>query len=255
MAISEATSFGALTDHFAILETVHDAGTLADIMSLVASSKVPRAQNRADATDENEDVVASAYSGNTSEAISEVSCTYALTSGTLDISDLVIGELAVQILAETLELATTNGGWPQITVAGYLGLQTITAPTDYTNQFTLPSISVKGVKQAQVLGFTVSAGKLTGSKISFSCAMGEQLDGVGEPAAHGVAAGTGDLTADFVRVLDQPEWALAAVLADSGVAAVYMAEVTQDPGADEGQAAWHTSAGAAGFNIPRLASA
>ena len=255
MDISEATSFGALTDHFALLETVHDAGTLADIMSLVGSSKVARAQNRADAQDENEDLAASAYSGNTAEEIFEVSCTYALTSGTLDISDLVIGELAVQILAESLEVATANGGWPQLTMAGYLGLQTISAPTDFTNQFTLPAISVKGVKQAQVLGFTVTAGKLTGSKLGFNCSMGEQLDGVGEPAAHGVSGGTGELTADFVRVLDQPEWELAAVLADSGVAAVFMAEVTQDPAADEGQAAWHTSAGAAGFNLARLASA
>jgi len=49
MAIDEASSFGALTDHFAILETVHDEGTLADIMVLVASSKSRRAQNRADA--------------------------------------------------------------------------------------------------------------------------------------------------------------------------------------------------------------
>ena len=102
MTISKATSFGALTDHFAILETVHDAGTLADIMVLVASSKVPRAQSRADAQDANEDIAASAYSGNDAGAIYEVSSTYALKSGTLDLSDLVIGELAVQIMAESL---------------------------------------------------------------------------------------------------------------------------------------------------------
>ena len=256
MAIDEATSFGALTDHFDILSTVHDVtGTLADIMVLVASSKVLRAQNRADAQDENEDIAASAYSGNTAEAITEVSCTYALKSGSLDISDLVIGELAVQIMAEGLEVTTSNGGWPQITVTGYLGLQTITAPTDFTNQFTLPAITVTGIKQAQLLGFTTAAGKLIGSKISFNCSMAEQLDGVGEPAAHGVSGGTGEVTAEFVRVLDQPTWTLGAVLADSGVAAVFMAEVTQEPGADEGQASWHTSSGAAGFNLARLASA
>ena len=254
MAIDQATSFGALTDHFAILAIVHDAGTLDDIMVLVASSKVRRAQARADAQDANEDIAASAYSGNSAEEITEVSCTYALKSGTLDISDLVIGELAVQIFAESLELTTANGGWPQITVTGYLGLETITAPTDYTNQFTLPAISVIGMKQAQVLGFTVTTGRLTGSKIGFNCSMAEQLDGVGEPAAHGVSGGTGEVTADFVRVDSAPAWELAAVLADSGDGAVFMAEVTQDPQADEGQAAWHTASGAAGFSLARLAS-
>jgi len=251
MAIDEATSYGALTDHFAILEIVHDTGTLADIMVLVASSKVLRAQNRADAQDANEDLAASAYSGNTAAEITEVSCTYALKSGSLDLSDLVIGELAVQIMAEGLEVTTSNGGWPQITVTGYLGLETITAPTDYTNQFTLPAITVNGVKQAQLLGFTVTTGNLTGSKISFNCSMAEQLDGVGEPAAHGVSGGTGEVTSEFVRVLDQPAWELAAVL----TADPFLAEVTQNPGADEGQAAWHTSSGAAGFNLARLASA
>ncbi|MFA5423473.1 MAG: hypothetical protein WC374_06400 [Phycisphaerae bacterium] len=250
MPISKATSFGALTDHFSLL-----TGALADIAVLVASSKVPRAQARADAMDANEDIAASAYSGNSSEAIFEASCTYALKSGTLDISDLVIGELAAQVFAESLELTTANGGWPQITVAGYLGLQTIVAPSGYTNQYTLPAISVLGMKQAQLLGFTVTTGRLTGSKIGFKCTMAEQLDGVGEPAAHGVSGGTGDLTADFVRIDSAPTWALAAVLADSGAGAVFMAEVTQDPGAEEGQAAWHTSSGAAAFQIPRLASA
>ena len=249
MTISKATSFGALTDHFAILETVHLTGTLADIMVLVASSKVPRSQSRADATDENEDIAASAFTGNTAEEIFEVSCTYALKSGTLDLSDLVVGELAVQIFAESLALTTANGAWPQITVTGYLGLETITAPTSYTNKFTLPAISVIGMKQAQVLGFTVTTGKLTGSGITFNCSMAEQLDGVGEPAAHGVSGGTGEVTADFVRISDAPAWELATVLTDSP----FLAEVQQDPGADEGQAAWHTASCSAGFSLARLA--
>ena len=250
MTISKATSFGALTDHFAILEIVHDAGTLADIMVLVASSNPRRAQSRADAQDENEDIAASAFTGNSEEKITEVSCTYALKSGTLDLSDLVIGELAVQIFAESLALTTASGGWPQITVTGYLGLETMTAPTSYTNQFTLPAISVLGIKQAQVLGFTVTTGRLTGSGITFNCSMAEQLDGVGEPAAHGVSGGTGEVTSDFVRVSDAPAWELATVLTDSP----FLAEVTQDPQADEGQAAWHTASGAAGFSLARLAS-
>ena len=46
MAIDKASSFGAITDHFNILAIVHGVGTLADVLSLVASSRKPRAQNR-----------------------------------------------------------------------------------------------------------------------------------------------------------------------------------------------------------------
>lgn len=255
MAISKATSFGALTDHFGILAFTHGEGTLGDVLKLVASSKTPRAQNRADALDANEDVAASAYSGNSAGSIYEVSCTYALVSGSLPLTELKLGEISSGILAESIEVSTSNGGWPQITVTGFLGTETITAPSGYLNTFTLPAITVTGIKQAQLLGFTVSAGRLTASKITFNCTLAEQADGVGEPAAHGVSGGTGEVTAEFVRVDDQPAWALAAVLADSGDGAVFMAEVTQAPGADEGQAAWHTASGVAAFNLVRTASA
>ncbi len=244
MAIDEASSFGALTDHFSLV-----AGALAGVGVLVASSKVPRAQNIADAMDANEDIAARAFSGNSGEDIFEVSCTYAIKSGTLDLSTLVIGELAVQIFAESLAVATANGGWPQITVTGYLGLDTMTAPASYTNQFTLPAITISGIKQAQLLGFTVTTGRLTGSSITFNCTMAEQMDGVGEPVAHGVSGGTGEVTSDFVRVNNTPAWELAAVL----TAAPFLAEVVQDPGADQPQAAWHTAAGSAGFSLARLA--
>jgi hypothetical protein len=257
MPISEATSFGALTDHFSILAITHGEGTLDDVLVLVASSKVPRAQNIADAMDANEDVAARAFSGNSAGAIFEASSTFALKSDSLDLSDLVVGELEAGVLAESIEVSTSNGGWPQITVTGFLGTETITAPAGYTNQFTLPAITVNGVKQAQTMGFTVTTGRLTASKLAFNCTMAEQADGVGEPAAHGVSGGTGELTAEFVRVDSAPAWALAAVLDDSGegLGKVFLAEVTQAPGADEGQAAWHTASGAAAFRLPRLASA
>jgi len=253
--VTKATSFGALTDHFSILTIVHDAGTLADILELVDSSATPRAQNRADAPDENEDVAASAFSGNTSGEIMEISSTFALKSGTLELDDLVIGELTAGIVAETIEVKTSNGAWPQITVTGYKGLETITAPTGKLNTFALPAISVLGIKQAQVLGFTVTTGRLTGSGISFKCALAEQLDGVGEPVAHGVSGGTGEVTMDLVDISGAPVIAIAAVLADTAAAAKFMGEVTQVPGATEPQADWHTASGAISFICPRNAAA
>jgi len=247
MTVSKATSFGALTDHFAILALEG----MSDILELVGSSSVPRAQNRADAQDENEDIVASAYSGNSAKEIKEVSCTYALKSGTLDLSDLKIGELTPGTLATSLALTTANGAWPQLVVSGFLGLETIVAPTGFLNTFSLPAITVIGAKRAQLLGFTTSAGRMTGSSISFTCEMAEQLDGLGEPVAHGVSGGTGEVTAEFVRIDTQPAWALAVILTGT----TFLAEVTQEPGTEEGQAAWHTSTAAAAFIVTRDAAA
>ena len=255
MTANKATSFGALTDHFGILAIVKGAGTLGDVLELVGSNAVPRAQARADAQDENEDVAASAYHGNSAGEIKEASCTYVLKSGTLDLSDIDIGELEAGILAEKLAASTANGKWPEIVVTGFLGLETIVAPSGLTNKFQLPAIVITGAKRAQPLGFTVTTGRLTASSISFNCSMAEQQDGVGEPVAHGVSGGTGELTAEFVRVDTQPAWALAAVLADSAGDAKFLAEVTQVPGADEPQAAWHTANGAAAFIVPRIAAA
>jgi len=254
-AITKATSYGALTDHFSILTIVHGAGTLANILKLVDSSATPRTQNRADALDENEDVTASAFYGNTAGEIEEISSTFALVADELDLSDLTIGELTAGIVAESLEVKTSNSTWPQITITGYKGLETIIAPTGKLNTFTLPAITVKGMKQAQVLGFTVATGRLTGSGISFKCTMAEQQDGVGEPAAHGASGATGEVTAEFVDVSGAPTWAIAAVLADSAAAGLFMGEVTQVPGATEPQAAWHTASGKIEFICPRAASA
>jgi hypothetical protein len=253
--ITKATSFGALTDHFGILAIVHGAGTLDDILKLVDSSATPRAQSRADALDENEDVAASAWSGNSDGSIEEISSTFALVSGSMSLADLDIGELVAGIVAESIEVKTANGAWPQITVTGLKGLETITAPTGFLNKFTLPAITVYGQKQAQVLGFTVTTGRLTGSGISFKCTLAEQLDGVGEPAAHGVSGGTGEVTAEFVDISGAPVWAIAAVLADSAAAAKFMGEVTQVPGETEPQANWHTASGKIEFICPRQASA
>jgi len=249
MVIDKASSFGAITDHFDILTTVHGSGTLADILSLVASSKKPRAQNRADAQDENLDIAASAYHGNTAKEISEVSCTYALKSGSLPLTELSIGELAAQVFASSIAVTTANGAWPQIVVSGFLGLETMVAPTGKTNKFILPAITINGMKQAQLLGFTIAAGgRLTGSGITFNCEMAEQGDGLGEPVAHGVSGGTGSVTAEFVKVeATQPDWTLGAVLTGT----TFLAAVTQEPGAEEGQAAWHTTSAEAQFILTR----
>ena len=237
------SSFGALTDHFGLTA---GGGALETVGTLVESSETPVAQNRVDAQDENGDVAASSYHGNTEGDLSEVSCTYAIKSGTLNLNTLKAGEITVsgtKIVITSIQVTTGNGEWPQVVVSGTKGTEAITAPTGLLNTFTLPSITIDGKKQAQTLNFTVSAGKLTGSSMTASVELAQQDSGVGEPVAHGVSGGTLELSADFVRVTDAIAWSVASPWTE-----------TQAPGADEGQAAYHTATGTGAGILARDAS-
>ena len=239
-----ANQFGALTDHFGLTAAGEVFVTIGE---LIDSSSTPIAQNRTDANDENNDVAASAYSGNTAAALSEVSCTYAIKSGTLDTADLDLGELVVgadNLVITSIGVTTSGGDWPQVVVSGTKGTETITAPTGFLNVFAMPSVSVLGIKQAQLLGFTVSEGKLTASSLSASVELAQLDSGEGEPVAHGVSGGTVEVTADFVAIDAAVAWAVGALFTE-----------TQAPGASEGQAAWHTTSAAGAAILARTASA
>jgi len=217
------SNFGSLTEHF---------GTNADTdLILVGSTKTPVAQTRAEARDENNDVADAAWHGNTAGTLYEASNTYALKSGTKNINTFVLGEVEAGKVVETVEAGTSNDGWPQITLSGRLGTQTIVAPSAaLSNKFTLPSILLTGRKQAQVMDFAVSGGRLTSSNFSASCELAEQQTGVGEPAAHGISGGIAEVTAELVDAGTTPavtkgaSWTL-----------------SQAVGLDEPQAAFHTS--------------
>lgn len=233
------TIFGALTDHFGL-------ATLDTDLKVVASSKEPVEQSRADALDENGDVSASAYYGNTAGTLYEVSNTYALKGGSIDLATILLGETASGTIRESVEISTSNSEFPQITVNGKIGTQDVTDPSGKTSTFALPSITINGIKQAQLLGFTVSAGRLTGSSLEASLELAQQDDGVGEPIAHGLSGGTGTVTAEFVRYnASAPAWTVTL----SG------ATESKQPGVDEGQAAFHTTTAAYGFTLTRGTSA
>lgn len=229
-------NFGGITDHFGIATS--------DLV-LVSSNKNLVAKNRADATDENADVVAATWYG--AEDIFDIECVYALKSGTLNINTLKIGELEAGTIASGLTINTTNGGWPQFTMTGKLGCETVTAPTGKANTWTLPSITLKGMKAAQPIGFTVSAGKVTEVGAEFTCNIAEQTDGAGVPVAHGVDGAMMTVTAKFTNTADaQPAWTVSL----SGLTS------TKEPdGATEGQAAYHTTEATAEKNLTRDSAA
>ena len=220
-------NFGGLTDHFGILGLAQTGGTtLGVVLELINSSSTPQAQSRADALDENGDIADAAWHGNTSAGLKDASSTFALKSGTLALDDLVLGELATGKVVTSISVNTVNGAWPQIEVSGVTG----SIALEQAKTYDLPEITINGKKQAQLMGLTLTTGKLTDCSLEASCDWAQQEDGEGEPVAYGIsgaiatASGTAVATSDAAPVLAAAgEWTL-----------------SQGAGVDEPQAAWHT---------------
>jgi len=215
-----SNKFGATTDHF---------GLATSAMVLVDSSAVPVAQSRADAQDENGDIAASAWHGNTTAGLKEASCTYALKSGTLP-TDLKLGQIAAGKIVLSIEVSTSNGEWPQITVSGITGPDE-TCVLEQVKTYALGNLGISGLKKAQPYGCSVSNGKLTSCSISASCDWAQQDNGVGEPVAYGVSGAISTVSAEAVATTST---APSLATADGYT-------VSQASGATEGQAAWWTA--------------
>lgn len=219
----QSASFGAKTDHWGI--------ATADLV-VVDSSSEPRSMSRADAQDENGDIAAAAWFGNTAGTLLDVSVTYALKSGTLDLSTLELGEITAGSVVGSIRAGTTNTGWPQITVDGVMGAETIVAPTGFLNTFALPAITLTGRKAADAMGATLGADfRLTGGDVTFTADIAQQDDGEGEPAAHGISGAVGVMSQQLVKAgITTLTWAPPSGWTE-----------TKPEGTTQAQAAWNTT--------------
>lgn len=226
-----ANDFGALTDHW---------GLASADLKLIESSDAPRVENVGTAEDENGDLAARTTFGNDGGTIRDVSCKYQLVSGTLNLNTLSLGEQSTGVVIVDISAGTNNKDWPEITVAGVLGTPALQAPSGKTATAALPSLTLTGGRFAQLLSFTVGEGcKLNASSFKASAELGSVEDGLGEPAAFGIAFNDPpEITASFVRITAQPSWTPTGNL-----------EETQAPTTVEPQAAYHTSE-AAGVLAP-----
>ena len=223
--------FGAKTDHFGILDIADGVGTLGDVLEIIDSSATPDAQSRADATDENGDIAAATWHGNTDGALQEASSTFVLKGASLDTAKLVAGEIEVGKIITSIEVATSNGDWPKITVSGKIGTKAVVAPPLLKNTWKFPTFTITGAKRAQLLGFTVGEDcKLSDSSISGSVDIAQHEDGVGEPIMHGVSGGMLTMSANLTAIEAAASWTHPASWTE-----------TQKPGTTEGQAAYHTA--------------
>jgi hypothetical protein len=247
------SNFGALTDHWGILDLylAGEAGDkLSTVLEITASSKVPDPLSRAEALDRNGDPVAATWHGNEIatpdfETLYDASVTYVCKSGSFSLNRIKGGEIVAAVVGTTagkvidgFDVGTSNDEWPSITATGKIGTRAIVAPTfplNSLNTWTLPDITITGAKRAQLLDFTVDAAcELTASGLTAALDLAQQEDGVGEPCAHGISGGLLTLTCELVRVTGACAWTPGETWTE-----------TQKPGADEGQAAYHTASGAA----------
>lgn len=225
-------SFGALTDHWGLADTN---------LILFDSNKEPVPQSRADARDENNDIAAATWFGNASNLLFTVSCSYYLKGGSLNLNTLKLGELEAGKIADNIDVSTGQNDWPTIVVTGMFGTSAVAAATGLLNTFTLPSLTINGIKQAQCLGFTLSHGLLQSTSFGFSAEMASVSDGVGEVVGHGISGAVGSLSASLVRVTDAPSWTLTL----SGL------NQTKAPGENQPQAAYHTTTATAEVILSR----
>jgi hypothetical protein len=240
-----ANQFGALTDHFNLATS--------DLV-LVDSSLTPVAKSIERATDEDGDNVAEQEHGQTAAGtLAEASCTYALKSGTLDTSTLACGYFAAAAgppavlnrIITSISIATSNDGWPQVTVTGMVGVIAVTAVSGKDATYTLPEYTITGYKRAQLIGFTIGEnGRLTSSSYEATIETASQADGEGVIVAHGMSGGVQSVTAEQVAIDAAATWTPAAGWIE-----------TQAPGVSEGQASWHTASMSAEQILERDTSA
>jgi hypothetical protein len=235
------SNFGGLTDHFGI-------AALSAQLELISSSEHTIEQSRADALDENGDIAATQYFGNTTKDLRDVSCTYVIKGGTFNINLIKLGALAASstVLRESISVSTSNSEFPQITVNGKKNIFAIVAPSGKLNTFTLPSFTLAGANRAQPMALTTGNGRLIACSLEASLEMAQQDNGVGEPIAFGVSGGTGSITAELVRLASLPT----ITVVTAGNSAFGLTQ-TKTRGLEEPQAAFHTASFSIGFTISR----
>ena len=238
-----ANNFGALTDHW---DLTGSGNALNGIAEVIASSSVPVAKGVERALNFAGDPVAEDGHGQTEAGtLADTSVTYRLTSSTLDISGLLLGEIASNQLVNSIEVNTSNTENPTIKVSGQLATITVVAPTGFANTWTIPdALTITAAKYAQVLGFTIAATcDLQSSSYAVSLDITNTLDGVNTIVAQGISGGVVTIGCEMTVTTSTAAWSPAGTFTE-----------TQGPGADEPQAGYWTASASAEKLVARDAA-
>ena len=219
--------FGSGTDFFDIPTLITNTG-----LKFIESSTTPASVSVEHAMDEDGIIVGQGdYEGGPATAIE---CVYDLLSGTLDLADLYIGYQLLsdpKVVAVSMEISTSNGAWPRLTVSGFTGVTNETTMP----QFVLDTITINALRQAQGFDFTVDAAcRLTSSSYSISGEFHHALDADGDVGAMAMTGCTAEISGEAVEISGIVAWTPDAAFTE-----------TQAPGADNANIAWGTASFAA----------
>jgi len=188
-----SANWGGRTDHWGWTAS---AGPLENKAVVINSSKEPRTKSRDDVEGGSGDVVDFELYG--AGSMFDVSVEY-LIIAEVDLSDLYLGEVVTGKVIGSIGVASNPKAGTKITVTGEHGCEAIIAPDGFTNQYALPAFTINAGHFVQELGFTVTAGEIQSAAATFTAAISEEPDGLGEPATHGVAGATANLSLEFAK--------------------------------------------------------
>jgi hypothetical protein len=220
------SGFGRDTDFF---------GLATGGLKFVGGNTIPKPLTMVRAMNEDGDPVAEdSFEGGPAVAV-EVD--YRLINSTLNLNTLSLGYLlngAVNLGIVSMVFATSNTDWPTLKVAGFTGV------TDFTTMpvFTLPSITISGLKKAQVFDFAVGANcRLTSSGFSATAEFSHVLDGTGVVGAMAMSGAILEQSGEATEIEGAVTWTPGAGYTE-----------TQGPNAANAEATWGTG----GFGATKL---
>lgn len=198
-------------DLFGILSIVIGGGTAADVLTINGVTRTPIAKSISTVSDEYGDLKAKTVYG-AATTMFEATAEYKMKSGTLDLSNMFLGQCATAgTFITAISIKTSNSDWPTISVTGSVGKTLEDAPTGFLNKWALPAITLYGKKLAQnfggggagELGFDVTADDtINGSGLDFSVNLSETTNGEGLPVAFSLSGADGSMSADLAGFAD-----------------------------------------------------
>ncbi len=211
--MADVTPYAVKTtdDIFGVLAIVIGGGSAGDVLKIKGATRTPIAKASADVKDDYGDILAKSVYG-ASATMFEATCEYQLTSGTLDIANLFLGQTATAGTFITgISIKTSNSDWPTISMTGRVGQTLEAAPATKLNKWALPAITLTGRKLAQTFGGAGAGGKgfavtaddtVNGSGLDFTVTLSETTDGEGLPVAFSLAGADGSMSADLAGFAD-----------------------------------------------------
>lgn len=171
---------------------------------VIGSSTKPKGQSIEYAQDEDGNNVAEDQYD--ADGADSVETTYELQANTLNLNTFALGGLLnglTDMCVESINVTTSNGQWPQIVVSGKTGVFTrSTMPT-----FTLPSITISGLKQAQLLDFTIGADcRLTASNYTASGDYAFTRDDAGDASTDAFSGATQEIGGTATEIAGVVVW-------------------------------------------------